>query len=146
MVVDTCTHDESQLWIFKNGTLATYGGTMCLDVTDGVNSNGVFIQVWECTPGNVNQQWELVIDDDNINFLRWKDHGRCLRPTYGDVIRSVNVVLLWDCSQCVETFNVCLITDSRNPVLLMQARFRLSFLCCERLTLGVLLEWWITAD
>jgi len=32
-------------------------GNKCLDVTDGVNADGVKMQIWSCWGQNPNQQW-----------------------------------------------------------------------------------------
>jgi len=107
VVIGDCTGGDGQLWTFKNGAVTAYGGTKCLEVTDGVNSNGVKLQIWDCGSTNVNQQWFWASD----NHLSWTNHGRCLDLTDGNPANG-NRVQIWDCNGCVEAFNTCLITDS----------------------------------
>ena len=126
-----CLGGESQFWSFtEDHTITAYGGKTCLDVKDGA---GVALQAWECFPGNDNQKWWLYYN----STIGWLNHNRCLERVPGDPI----TVIIKDCSECVEASHVCLITDSRNPAMIFKARFCSSFLCCERLTVGVLLEW-----
>ena len=135
MVVSTCTGGNDQLWTFKNGAVAAFNGTKCLDVTNGNNSNGAKLQIWDCAPSNANQQWYWTTD----NHLAWTNHGRCLDLTGGSLTDG-NKVQIWDCAGYVGTFNVCLIiTDSRNTgATTIKVGFRSSLLCCGRLTLGAL--------
>ena len=131
VVIDCFPHDPSQIWTFNNssGTLSAYDGKMCLDVKDGT---GVAFQLLECVPGSDNQKWGSFFH----NALSWLNHNRCLERT------NPITVEFRDCNECVEASNVCLITDSRKPgARRTRARFRSSFLCCERLILVVLLEW-----
>ncbi|KLT45729.1 hypothetical protein CC85DRAFT_282356 [Cutaneotrichosporon oleaginosum] len=41
-----------------NGQIELTGRGYCLDVRDGVASNG--LQLWECVDGNINQQFDIV--------------------------------------------------------------------------------------
>ena len=127
MVITDCTGSDDQLWTFKNGAVTAYGGTKCLDATDGVNSNGVKLQIWDCWPSSVNQQWWWTGD----NHLAWTNHGRCIDLTDGQLANG-NRVQIWDCNGCVEAFNICLITDSRiAEATAIKVRFRSSLLCAE---------------
>ena len=99
VVITDCTGSNDQLWTFKNGAVTAYGGTKCLDATDGVNSNGVKLQIWDCWPSSVNQQWWWTGD----NHLAWTNHGRCVDLTDGSLANG-NRVQIWDCSGCVEAF------------------------------------------
>ena len=141
-----CVGAENQLWTIKgDDTISTYDGAKCLETQNG----GGPLQVWECTPGKPFQKWRRY-GQTNIN---WMDHPLCLQTTGTPRITDSKgttdgVEVKFDfCNSCVEASNVCLITDSGNPgPRPRNARSRLSFLCCERLTLGVLLEWTITGD
>jgi hypothetical protein len=47
-----------QQWRYHaDGTIRLDGHNLCLDVTDGDPTKDV--QMWECFPGNTNQQWDL---------------------------------------------------------------------------------------
>ena len=128
-VVLDCSGDPSQLWTRDGDTLSAYDGKMCLDVKDEAD---VTLQVWGCLPGDDNQKWGSF----NVLGIEWLNHNYCLERT------NAITVEIRDCVKCVEASNVCLITDSRKPgTRANRARFRSSFLCCERLILGVLLEW-----
>jgi hypothetical protein len=108
VVIDDCTGSDSQLWTFENGAVTTLDGTKCLDAPDGVNSNGVKLQIWDCGAQSVNQQWYWT----NDNHLAWTNHGRCLDVTDGDLTTG-NRVQIWDCSGCVEAL---MIFSSLTPV------------------------------
>lgn len=108
MVIGDCSGGDNQLWTFKNGAVTAYGGTKCLDATDGVNSNGVKLQLWDCWPNSVNQQWWWTGD----NHLAWTNHGRCVDLTDGSLANG-NRAQIWDCSGYVDAFSGHLITDSR---------------------------------
>lgn len=47
----------NQDWTFRGGQVQIFGGSKCLDVTDGVNQDGTRLQVWDCISYNTNQQW-----------------------------------------------------------------------------------------
>ncbi len=66
----SCHGDSNQRWSFVNGALQVYGNK-CLDVTAGNFSNGTHVQIYECQPGNPNQQW-----------IRGSD--RTIRPKYAN--------------------------------------------------------------
>ena len=142
--VTGCAGAENQQWTMKgDGTISTYDGSMCLDSKDGL---GKTLQVWACTSGNTNQKWKRY-NKTNIN---WRKHALCLQTTgtarisNGSVTPNSGEVVIDDCDLYVEASGVCLITDSGNPgTRSRNARSHLSFLCCGRLTLGVLLEWTI---
>ncbi|GMK59824.1 hypothetical protein CspeluHIS016_0900410 [Cutaneotrichosporon spelunceum] len=47
-----------QQWVqHSNGWIELKGHGLCLDVVDGNSDNG--IQLWECSEGNINQQWDV---------------------------------------------------------------------------------------
>ena len=149
IIICDCTGKDDQRWSFNNhGAITAYGGKKCLDVTDGVDSNGVKIQLWDCSEGtNVNQRWDYGIlgSPMNGNHLRWSSHQRCLDIPNVNTTNG-NRVQLWDVFVCVEAFIFFLITDSRNPVPApVNARLCSLLLCCERLTLGGLLVWHIVS-
>jgi len=93
VVISDCAGGDNQLWTFKKGAVTAYGGTKCLDVTDGGNSNGVKLQIWDCWPNSANQQWWWTGD----NHLAWTNHGRCIDLTDGSLANG-NRVQIWDCT------------------------------------------------
>ena len=101
VVIYDCINGPDIRWTFQNGAITAYNGTKCLDVTDGEDCNGVKVQIWDCVPGNVNQQWSYI-----GNFhIAWADSNRCLDLTNGNLTNG-NRVQIWDCSKCVEAFRV----------------------------------------
>ena len=146
IIIYDCTGEDDQRWSFNNhGAITAYSGKKCLDVTDGVNSNGVKIQLWDCLEEkNVNQRWDYgPLVAQFANHLSWSSHWRCLDLTDGDTTNG-NRVQLWDTIVWVSAFNFCLITDSCNPVAApINARLCSLLLCRERLTPGGLLVWHI---
>lgn len=84
---------EGLNWNFEGGSLKSFDGELCLDVTskslflvfrkkaditqDGVDADGTPLQVFSCTAGNTNQQWAF-----NSNFsIQWKNHNKCVDLT-----------------------------------------------------------------
>ena len=140
VVIGDCSGPDTT-WFGLDDTLFAYDGSMCLDVTDGVDANGVKLQLWECAGSrgaNLNQSWDWKWPDYH---MIWTNHTRCVDLPDGNT-ETGNQAQMWDCVACVKAFNVCLITDSRNlGITQINARFRSLLLYCERLTLGALLVW-----
>jgi hypothetical protein len=61
-----CNGSADQQWTFANGAVTAYNGQFCLDVTDGVDNNGVKLQVWQCYSGSVNQKWYWTWDNQSV--------------------------------------------------------------------------------
>jgi len=67
-------------WVFEGGSLKSFDGAQCLDVTSGVDADGTLLQVFSCTQGNTNQQWTF-----NSNFsIQWTGHNKCIDLTNGN--------------------------------------------------------------
>jgi len=93
--VTTCTGASDQKWKFgPNGAISLYGATKCMDVTGGVNKNGNKLQVWDCSSGNKNQQFDYTNYGDN--HIKWHSGGRCVDLTDGSQTTG-NQVQIWDC-------------------------------------------------
>ncbi|KAF8987023.1 hypothetical protein BDQ17DRAFT_1258183, partial [Cyathus striatus] len=45
LIIQTCTGASSQKFTFSGGRLTLFGGSMCLDVVNGQNVNGVKLQI-----------------------------------------------------------------------------------------------------
>jgi hypothetical protein len=95
VVLADCTGGSSQEWTFTGKGTVTLYGTKCLDVTNGVNSNGNKLQVWDCGTNNPNQQW--FYEGYGANQLQWKNKGKCMDLTNG-VLTDGNQVQIWTCS------------------------------------------------
>ncbi|KAJ7818139.1 hypothetical protein B0H13DRAFT_2379113 [Mycena leptocephala] len=60
--------DGAQEFIFSEGSTIQWGGgivvdgikCLCVDVTDGVTTNGNQLQIWECTGNNSNQKFNMI--------------------------------------------------------------------------------------
>ncbi|KAJ6626545.1 hypothetical protein B0H10DRAFT_1941837 [Mycena sp. CBHHK59/15] len=57
----------AQEFIFSEGSTIEWGGgivvdgvKVCVDVTDGVTTNGNQLQIWECTGNNSNQKFNMI--------------------------------------------------------------------------------------
>lgn len=83
---------EDQQWTFSGGSVKIHGNK-CLDVTDGNNVDGVKLQVWDCWPNSVNQQFYYTRD----YRLAWTNHGKCTDLTDGSMANG-NRIQLWGCS------------------------------------------------
>lgn len=56
-VMECVDKKQSQLWVIRSNGLVELGCSgFCLDVKDGVDK----IQLWDCDPGNRNQQFDVV--------------------------------------------------------------------------------------
>ncbi|KAJ7092316.1 ricin B lectin domain-containing protein [Mycena belliarum] len=84
-------------------TITTFGGAMCLDVTDGVVANGTKVQVWKCAEGNTNQKFTA-----SGQQIRWAGNGShpemCLDLTDGKA-KAGNPVQIWDCAALDDNVN-----------------------------------------
>ena len=145
VVLNVCPSIGGNFWAIENDTITAYNGTKCLEVVDGVNSNGLKLQISDCSPTNVNQKWDIGKYPRIIlgYYIKSTSYDRCLKAIDVNFING-NKIQISTCSSYVETFNICLITDPRDPGQTpINARFHLPILCCERLTLGALLVWFL---
>ncbi|KAJ7315222.1 ricin B lectin domain-containing protein [Mycena albidolilacea] len=63
----TTVIDGAQEFIFAEGSTLEWGGgivvdgiKVCVDVTDGVTTNGNQLQIWECAGNNSNQKFNMI--------------------------------------------------------------------------------------
>jgi len=82
---------ESQQWTVGS-TISAFGGTMCLDVTNGNGIDGDLMQIWECTAGDTNQEWTV-----SGETIQWTDTSFCLDLTNG-ITTNGNIVQIWGCT------------------------------------------------
>ncbi|KAF7366296.1 Glucooligosaccharide oxidase [Mycena sanguinolenta] len=102
----------SQNWTITEGTLQLFG-TKCLDVTNGVTTNGNKMQIWTCATGNTNQMWTV-----SENTIQWTGHSICLDLTNG-VTTNGNVMQIWTCTGGINQQWISTISTS-NPSTLQQ--------------------------
>ncbi|KAJ6450399.1 hypothetical protein C8R45DRAFT_1043533 [Mycena sanguinolenta] len=81
----------SQNWTITGGTLQLFG-TKCLDVTNGVTTNGNKMQIWTCANANTNQMWTV-----SGNTIQWTGQSSCLDLTDGSVTNG-NLIQIWTCT------------------------------------------------
>ncbi|KAJ7501574.1 ricin B lectin domain-containing protein [Mycena galericulata] len=94
VVVEPCDGSTNQLWTTIGSTLVVYGN-MCLDVTNGSTANGTKLQIWDCTPGDTNQQ--LFYDAVHASIL-WEEHPEmCVDLTDGSLADG-NQVQMFSCN------------------------------------------------
>ncbi|KAJ7202644.1 ricin B lectin domain-containing protein [Mycena pura] len=90
--------NPAQEWAF-NGSIM-FQGDKCIDVTDGVNANGVRLQTWTCVDGAANQQFlhqGRSVVALPVDFISWYAHpGLCMDLTDGRNV-SGNPVQMWAC-------------------------------------------------
>lgn len=67
-------------------------GNFCLDVTNGNFQNGQAPQLWACSTGSYNQQWQV-----NGNNLQ-AQQNKCIDVPSGNVYNGASLQL-WDCDQ-----------------------------------------------
>lgn len=68
----------------------------CINVQDGVNTDGTKLQIDACVEGNKNQEWVFV-----NSTLQWSSTDKCIEPTDGNITDGNTVEI-----------NTC---DSHNP-------------------------------
>jgi len=84
---------DGEDWTYNGSQLSNYEGSLCLDVTDGVNADGTKLQVFACTAGNTNQEFVF-----NSNFtIQWKNTNKCVDLT-GGVVASGTPLQILTCS------------------------------------------------
>jgi len=111
VILEECSFDggdngQSQNWTLTGGNrfggfgaaapITTYGGTKCLDLTNGDVTNGNVLQIWTCFAGNTNQQWSVSGNDESISLNAGGPDRKCLDNTNGD-LDSGNGIQIWDC-------------------------------------------------
>ncbi|KAK6996692.1 ricin B lectin domain-containing protein [Favolaschia claudopus] len=69
-------------------------GDKCLDVKDGVDSNGSKLQIWSCSVGNTNQLWVPQLASGG-NIV-WSGKNKCIDLTDGNTANGTPVQV-WDC-------------------------------------------------
>jgi len=93
VTVEKCSGSSNQAWTHTGNTLRAFGGSKCLDVTNGANSDGTKMQVWSCGSGtNANQQFTL----DSAGHITWTGKNKCLDLTNGS-LTSGNQAQVWTC-------------------------------------------------
>jgi len=93
--VTDCTGTSDQEWAFgPEGAISLYGHTKCMDVTNGKNSDGTKVQVWDCVYKSSNQEFGYTKFGDN--HIQWTK-GKCLDLTNG-VMTNGNQVQVWSCN------------------------------------------------
>lgn len=61
-------------------TLLKIHGNKCLDVAGGQDVSGTKLQIWDCSAGNPNQQWQVNAD----TTVKWVGHNKCVDLTGGN--------------------------------------------------------------
>ncbi|KAF7332969.1 hypothetical protein MVEN_02402900 [Mycena venus] len=91
--IEDCVSGGSttQGWTVSGSNLQIFG-SKCLDVTNGVTTNGNKMQIWTCAAGNTNQMWTL-----SGNTIQWSGQSICLDLTDGSVTDG-NLVQIWTCT------------------------------------------------
>ncbi|KAJ6463477.1 ricin B lectin domain-containing protein [Mycena sanguinolenta] len=76
------------------GTLQIYDNK-CMDVTNGENQDGVFLQIWTCVEGSTNQQFRIG-SSEGRSTIEWAGSGKCVDLTNGNSTMGTPIQL-WDC-------------------------------------------------
>ncbi|KAF7358220.1 hypothetical protein MVEN_00870700 [Mycena venus] len=96
VVLGDCSSANAQWTVPKGagnaGTLQIFGDK-CLDVTNGVTTNGNKLQIWTCATANTNQ---LFVPNGNGGTVQWSGTSKCLDATNG-VLADGTPIQIWDC-------------------------------------------------
>ncbi|KAJ7258068.1 ricin B lectin domain-containing protein [Mycena haematopus] len=76
------------------GQIKTFSNKFCLDVPNGSTANGVKLQIWTCTPGNTNQNFQT---HNGLAQIEWNGSGKCIDLTNG-ISKSGTPIQMWDCA------------------------------------------------
>ncbi|KAG7087975.1 hypothetical protein E1B28_012015 [Marasmius oreades] len=76
-----------------SGQVTTFNGTKCLDVRDGLTTNGNLVQAWSCATGNTNQLWQY---NGGSTTVSWVGQNKCLDIRDGNLAAGA-LVQIWDC-------------------------------------------------
>lgn len=74
------------------GNIKWTGTSKCLDVAGGQDSDGVAIQIWDCSCDNPNQLWDWM----DTGLLKWRNHNRCI-DVIGGVVQSGSFLQIYSC-------------------------------------------------
>ncbi|KAG7087987.1 hypothetical protein E1B28_012026 [Marasmius oreades] len=89
----------NQTWVFPvsplTGPIKTYGGSKCLDVRGGSDTNGTPLQIWSCVEGSTNQQWAH-LRPYTSTVISWAGKNKCVDITNGNWTAG-NHLQIWDC-------------------------------------------------
>ncbi|KAJ6464922.1 ricin B lectin domain-containing protein [Mycena sanguinolenta] len=99
VAVEDCGNATSlNSWTVDGSRFSLNDAAFCLDVIDGVDADGTKLQVWECTPGDTNQNFAFtdVRDGTMIQWFGVTDSKVCVDVTDGN-INNGNQVQIWDC-------------------------------------------------
>ncbi|KAK7038571.1 hypothetical protein R3P38DRAFT_547780 [Favolaschia claudopus] len=90
VVIEMCSAPTpGNSWVVPNGNNAAGAlkifGNKCLDVTDGINTDGTRLQIWICASGNTNQLWEP--EFGSVGSIQWAGKNKCVDLTDGNTTR-----------------------------------------------------------
>ncbi|KAF9459036.1 carbohydrate-binding module family 13 protein [Collybia nuda] len=91
VTIQGCTGATSQKWTFSGGSVKVFGNK-CLDVTDGITTDGTKLQIWTCSANNPNQNFSYTGD----NRLAWTNKGKCVDLS-GGRLDDGNRIQSWAC-------------------------------------------------
>jgi len=77
------------------GKITMFGGSKCLDLTNGNTANGNKLQLWTCFDGNTNQKWSV----NNVGTITFAGEStKCVDNTNGNFTDG-NRIQIWDCTK-----------------------------------------------
>lgn len=88
-----CNGTDAQVWIYDGVTRNIRSGvdpTKCIDISAGKTADGTNIQIWECQPGNTNQQF-LIQPDDPCRNNNEPPVAKCKAVTFVETGSSASV-------------------------------------------------------
>ena len=90
-VLATCSDAAGQRFTMRSdGSITTYGGAMCLDVSGGKGNDGDAIIIWLCK-GSTNQLWRLDSRGEIVGI-----NGKCVDIRDGKTADGTPIIL-WPC-------------------------------------------------
>jgi hypothetical protein len=97
--IAVCNGNSAQTWTLTGGTLRVFGNK-CLDVPGGVDRDGTRLQIWDCRPGNANQQWVR-----QGRTLVWAGRGKCVDIPFGVAFAGARVQIAACSSNIAQVWN-----------------------------------------
>jgi hypothetical protein len=95
VVTVACSTAGANVWTYTGGTFVNTATNMCVDVKDGITTNGNKLQVWDCFANNRNQAFTptAAASGDNVN---WNVQNSCWDLTDGSSSIGTSVQM-WTC-------------------------------------------------
>lgn len=95
VVTAACNTAGVNVWTYTGGTFVNTATNMCVDVTDGITTDGNKLQVWDCFANNRNQAFTTAAAASGDN-VKWSVQNSCWDLTDGSSSAGTQIQM-WTC-------------------------------------------------